>query len=1071
MREEKGGEKNGRELEAAFRDPLSEFRSLPFWAWNARLDNDEIATQIRSMAEQGMGGFFMHSRDGLETPYLGEAWMDAVRTAVRTAEREGMTAWIYDEDRWPSGSAGGKVSAKGDAYRAKGLTLEVLDGAPHAASSRIATPNAATHRDYAPPAQGQSLPVALFRARLDGLRYLGGERLDPALPHAAEAGSSLLVFRIEVAAGDEWFNGEAPPDNLNPDAVDAFIDLNYRPYLEAVGGSFGGTVPGVFTDEPSVHDRHSRYAPGRGWIPWTYAFASFFASRRGYDPLEAVPLIFFDGEGQERIRHDYWRTVADLFSESYTKRLGSWCRGHGLLFTGHFLWENQLGTATRTGGAVMPHYRFQDLPGIDLLCDQIEETITVKQCTSVANQYGKKRVLSEMYGCVGWEFTFEGQKRLGDWQFVMGVNVRCQHLALYSLKGCRKRDYPPVFNYNTSWWCHAKTVEDYFARLSAILTQGRPVRDLLVLHPASTAWCRLGSNPRGFADRGSDRNLPEVNAYGDDFNRLLRAILGAHHDFDLGDETIMAETGRLEGASLVVGRASYRVVLLPPIDSLFASTLELLLAFLDSGGRAVAVAPGATLVEGVTSDLPARLYAHANTVVVERAELVLSALESALPRGVSLRNRHYAEDPDLLCMLRREGDRSILFAVNTDSARAKEILVEVEGELSVEELDPLSGAIRPLGADRAGGRTRFIADFGPAGSRLYRFAPWAVGAGGPGAGAAADASAAGQRAAFRETPNLLVNPPLLGAFGPTARFGRTMPNALVLDRCAYELAGRGWSEEMEVWRAQKEIRAELGMRQIYYNGLAQRYLWVEEDHPGDGTPVAFRFRFDVKEVPSNPVFLVLEEPGEYRIALNGEEVAVRIEGWFLDKAFQKIRLPSPVSGRNELVLSCAYRSRMEAEDCFLIGDFAVDGERALSREPAELRFGDWCLQGYPHYCGSMVYRFEFDRPAVRVGRPTLYLGDFSAITTEIRVSGHAAGRVPWRSADGIDLTDFLVDGSNSLEIEVVGSPRNLLGPFHLARGKVAFNEWSAFRPVGPDYTAEYVLEPYGLFSQVVLREE
>ena len=119
---------------------------------------------------------------------------------------------------------------------------------------------------------------------------------------------------------------------------------------------------------------------------------------------------------------------------------------------GHFLQEDKMGLCTRVNGAIMPNYQYQHVPGIDMLCEQTKEYMTISQCASVAHQLGKKVVLSETYGCTGWEFTFEGQKWMGDWQFVLGINRRCQHLALYSLRGCRKRDYPPSFNYNTNWW-------------------------------------------------------------------------------------------------------------------------------------------------------------------------------------------------------------------------------------------------------------------------------------------------------------------------------------------------------------------------------------------------------------------------------------------------------------------------------------------------------------------------------------------------------------------------------------------------------------------------------------------
>ena len=57
-----------------------------------------------------MGGFFMHSRTGLATPYLGREWMKAVETCTQEAKKLGLEAWLYDEDRWPSGAAGGLVT-------------------------------------------------------------------------------------------------------------------------------------------------------------------------------------------------------------------------------------------------------------------------------------------------------------------------------------------------------------------------------------------------------------------------------------------------------------------------------------------------------------------------------------------------------------------------------------------------------------------------------------------------------------------------------------------------------------------------------------------------------------------------------------------------------------------------------------------------------------------------------------------------------------------------------------------------------------------------------------------------
>lgn len=164
-----------------------------------------------------------------------------------------------------------------------------------------------------------------------------------------------------------------------------------------------------------------------------------------------IPYFYFNGEKSAKIRHDYWRTVSERFKEAYSVQIGDWCRENNLLFTGHFLQEDKMGLSCRVNGSVMPHYAAEDIQAIDMLTERTEEYITVKQCSSVSNQLGRGAVLSEMYGCTGWDFSFEGQKWVGDWQYALGVNQRCQHLALYSLRGCRKRDYPPSINCNTSW--------------------------------------------------------------------------------------------------------------------------------------------------------------------------------------------------------------------------------------------------------------------------------------------------------------------------------------------------------------------------------------------------------------------------------------------------------------------------------------------------------------------------------------------------------------------------------------------------------------------------------------------
>ncbi|MGC9064590.1 MAG: glycosyl hydrolase, partial [bacterium] len=409
------------------------------------------------------------------------------------------------------------------------------------------------------------------------------------------------MFKKEICKKSDWFNGDTYGDNLNPKSVKTFIKTTYERYLKEVGEEFGKTIPGIFTDELNIFSGHN---PGLKGLPWTDILSEYFKEKRGYELLEGLPYLFFEGERAHKMRYDFWRTITELFVESYSKQIGKWCKEHNIIFTGHYLYENEFPQSIIASGAIMPHYQYQGIPGIDILTESIRETLTVKQCSSIVNQFRKKRLISELYGCTGWEFTFEGQKWVGDWQYALGVNLRCQHLALYSLRGCRKRDYPPSFNYNTTWWKYNKVIEDYFARLSFILSEGEVVREILLIHPIESAWMIFNGS-----------NIEEVSSIGRGLQEIADTLLALHRDFDLGDESIIENYGKVFGSEFVVNEASYKLVILPPMKTIRASTVKLLKEFLDSGGKIISVTPHPDMVEAKREDL-SELFTHPNVFIL-----------------------------------------------------------------------------------------------------------------------------------------------------------------------------------------------------------------------------------------------------------------------------------------------------------------------------------------------------------------------------------------------------------------------------------------------------------------------
>ena len=109
-----------------FASPGAAWRGKPFWAWNGELEPEELRRQIRVMRRMGLGGFFMHSRVGLATPYLSKRWFECVNACMDEAKKLKMEAWLYDEDRWPSGAAGGLVT-KNPAWRQRMLRVVESD--------------------------------------------------------------------------------------------------------------------------------------------------------------------------------------------------------------------------------------------------------------------------------------------------------------------------------------------------------------------------------------------------------------------------------------------------------------------------------------------------------------------------------------------------------------------------------------------------------------------------------------------------------------------------------------------------------------------------------------------------------------------------------------------------------------------------------------------------------------------------------------------------------------------------------------------------------------------------------
>ena len=300
--------------------------------------------------------------------------------------------------------------------------------------------------------------VAAFACKLDGVSYTDSERLRPGTPPTGLAGKTVLVFTVEDAQPSSFFNGNTEVDRLSREATDAFIQLTHEKYREKCGARLGTSILGIFTDEPHRGPAFSGFALGNDnharMTPWTERLPAEFQRRFGYDLVDRLPELFLqkDGQAVAAVKWHYMELLQSMFLENWCKPIREWCDREHMIFTGHFLHEDSLTCQAAVHGSLMRAYEYEQYPGVDVLTEGNRNYWIVKQLSSAARQLGQDHLLSELYGCTGWQFNFQSHKAVGDWQALFGINLRCPHLSWYTMAGEAKRDYPASIFFQSGWW-------------------------------------------------------------------------------------------------------------------------------------------------------------------------------------------------------------------------------------------------------------------------------------------------------------------------------------------------------------------------------------------------------------------------------------------------------------------------------------------------------------------------------------------------------------------------------------------------------------------------------------------
>jgi hypothetical protein len=178
--------------------------------------------------------------------------------------------------------------------------------------------------------------------------------------------------------------------------------------------------------------------------------------------------------------------------------------------------------------------------------------------------------------------------------------------------------------------------------------------------------------------------------------------------------------------------------------------------------------------------------------------------------------------------------------------------------------------------------------------------------------------------------------------------------------------------------------------------------------------------------------LIVEKSGLYRLSVNSTEITALPDTWWLDPEFGVFKIGALVMpGKNIITLVADPMSvYCELAPVFILGNFSLrPAGKGWEMIPAiSTTLGSWSKQGRPYYHDAVTYKriFMVDDPE----KPfKVKLGKWNGTVAVVTVNGREAGIIftnPWELA----ITGMLNEGENIVEVKVVGSLKNLLGPHH-----------------------------------------
>ena len=455
---------------------------------------------------------------------------------VEACKELGLVVWLYDEDGYPSGAAGGLVIGENRAFEATELAYD--------------------------PSQDDPFIIR------------------PAYEHSHASNNYHAARRCANLIDDR--------------AIRCFITKTHEAYRQRLGAHFGTTIQAMFTDEPSLMavnigplpedvrkkvrvvdplDPAVKMLPR---VPWCYDLPQRYKERYGEDLMPARRSLF-EGRSEEdrRLRRQFWALLADLISQRYFGAIQEWCGRHGIAASGHKLWEEQILHHVPFEGNGLKVLARMDIPGLDMLSSDPAAVIhsgwlTAGLPSSAAMLTGGRRVMTEVsdfsqkMGGAG-PVDLSHMRATAAWQAAWGVT----DFTLYYGPNDR-----PAEDYRA--YC------DFAGRLNAVLKPAKMDRRVLLYYPIHDLWEEYLPVPEPLKVGSQSGRAQRIVG---SFMRLGQTLQRTQIPFTIVDHEYLAgaKVGP-DGGLSIAGRA-YDSLLLPGGVKLPPDASKVVGQFRQRGGR------------------------------------------------------------------------------------------------------------------------------------------------------------------------------------------------------------------------------------------------------------------------------------------------------------------------------------------------------------------------------------------------------------------------------------------------------------------------------------------------------